>query len=367
MNPNPHAQACILVVDDEQVIVSALVRLLINAGYERTIGTPDPLQAVALFTEYGPDLVLTDLTMPGMTGFELIAALRPLVPADDLLPIIVLTALGDTETKRQALASGATDFLTKPVDRVELGLRVRNLLDMRALHHQVQTENERLEEQVQCRTQQLEEARLETLQRLARACEYRDDDTGEHTQRVGHVAAHIGRGLGLDAATVHLLAQAAPLHDVGKVGIPDAILLKPAKLTDEEWTTMKGHSSIGAGILEGSGSAVLYMAERIARSHHERWSGGGYPDGLSGEAIPVEARIVAVADVFDALTHERPYKAAWPIGEALGELRRIAGSHLDPAAVSAFLICLSEILGADKIAPSAAARAFSPPQPPVAP
>jgi len=275
--------------------------------------------------------------MPEMDGFEVMEHLKPLILSDDYLPILVLTADHTEITKRKALAGGAKDFLTKPFDREELSLRLGNLLQTRYLHCQLQSQNEVLEDKVQERTQDLEKAQLETLQRLALAAEYRDDDTGLHTRRVGLTAARIAEALGLPTDHVALILCAAPLHDVGKIGISDTILLKPGKLTDEEFATMRQHTVIGAGILSGSTSLWLQLAEEIAISHHERWDGKGYPNGLSGEDIPLVGRIVAVADVFDALTHERPYKKAWPVGEALAEIESQVGKQFDERVVKAFL------------------------------
>jgi putative two-component system response regulator len=233
----------------------------------------------------------------------------------------------------------------------EVLLRIRNLLRTRFLHIEVQHQNHVLEERVRERTRELEEAhhailnhtqdlreaQIETIERLAAAAEYRDDDTGQHVHRVSQNCARIALALNWPDASIDLLRKASPLHDVGKIGIPDHILLKPGKLTSEEWETMKAHTLIGASILSGSRFPLLQMAEEIALTHHEKWDGTGYSPGLCGEAIPVSGRIVAVADVFDALTHERPYKKAWPVNEAIGEIRSQSGRHFDPAVVEAFL------------------------------
>jgi putative two-component system response regulator len=329
--------ATFLIVDDEPANVSILEQLLEMWGCANVHSTTDPRDTVSLFNRWQPDIILLDLMMPEMNGFQVMEHLNPLISADDYLPILVLTADHTDITKRRALAAGAKDFLTKPFDREELSLRLGNLLQTRSLHCQLQSQNEVLEDKVQERTQDLEKAQLETLQRLALAAEYRDDDTGLHTRRVGLTAARIAQALGLPPDQVDLILRAAPLHDVGKIGVPDSILLKPGKLTDEEFDTMRQHTIIGAGILSGSSSPWLHLAEEIAISHHERWDGRGYPNGLSGEDIPLVGRIVAVADVFDALTNKRPYKEAWPFSKALAEIESQSGKQFDERVVKAFL------------------------------
>jgi putative two-component system response regulator len=292
---------------------------------------------VPLFQQTQPDIVLLDLMMPEMDGFEVMKQLRLLIPEDDYLPILVLTADSTVGTTRHALAAGARDFLTKPFDQAELSLRLWNMVEARYLHLQLHNQNHLLEQRVQERTHQLQEAEIKTLECLAAAAEYRDDDTGQHTQRVGHLSAQLASGLGLPETMVEAIRRAAPLHDVGKIGVSDLILLKPSKLTPEEFATMQQHTTIGASILSRHATPLLKQAANIALSHHERWSGGGYPHGLSGEEIPIEGRIVAVADVFDALTHARTYKKAWPVEDAIAEIERQSGQHFDPDIVHAFL------------------------------
>jgi putative two-component system response regulator len=323
-------QAQILIVDDEMANVRLLEVILESGGFTKVRSATDAAQGLRMFQEERPDLLLLDLHMPHINGFELMERLQPMMDEDGFLPILVLTADVTPQTKRRALASGANDFLTKPVDRVEVLLRVTNLLKIRL-------QNAILEQQVRERTQGLEEAQHETLRRLALAAEYRDDDTGVHTRRVGSLAGQLGRSLGLGQKQALLLEQAAPLHDVGKIGIPDSILLKPGKLTPEEFEVIKSHTIIGAQILSGSSSPWLQLAEHIALTHHEKWDGTGYPRGLSGIDIPIEGRIVAVVDVFDALTHDRPYKKAWPLEEALAEIQRQSGRQFDPEVVEAFV------------------------------
>ena len=329
-------QARFLIVDDEPANVSLLTQMLEQWGAIHIIGTNDPCATANLFSSFQPDIVLLDLMMAGMDGFQVMEQLQTLIEADAFLPILVLTADTTDQTKRQALQCGATDFLTKPFDAIELSLRVHNLLSRRMMHRRLKEQNQHLDRQVQERTQQLALAEVNTAECLALAAEYRDDDTGQHTQRVGQCAAQLAGALGLSAKEISLLKRAAPLHDVGKIGIPDNILLKPAKLTDDEFSAIKTHTTIGAAILAQHQTALLQLASRIALTHHERWDGKGYPQGLAGEDIPLVGRIVAVADVFDALTHERPYKKAWPIAEAVAEIEKQTGTQFDPDVVSAF-------------------------------
>lgn len=329
-------QLAILAVDDEEANLLLLRRVLERAGHTSVATTTDPTQIPVLFLETHPRLLLLDLHMPRMDGFELMEALGPLTNERRNIPFLVLTADVTEEAKRRALALGARDFLTKPLDHIELVLRVRNLLHVQLLQDQLFEHNASLEDLVAERTLDLEHARLEILERLALAAEYRDDDTQEHAWRIGRTCFLLAVGLDLPREEAELLRRAAPLHDIGKIGIPDAILLKPGKLTDEEFAQMKAHTSIGAEILSGSSNSLLRLAESIALSHHERWDGRGYPNGLAGEQIPLSSRIVAVADVFDALTHERPYKHAWTIKEAIAEIFHQGKQHFDPAVVHAF-------------------------------
>lgn len=329
--------ARVLIIDDQPENVTLLRRVLLHAGYREVESTTDPSRARVLYEAYSPDLVLLDLHMPEMDGFAVLELLRSLTPPGMYLPILVLTGDHDPLKRRRALAAGATDFLAKPFDIVEVVLRIRNLLETRHLHSLLSNQNAVLEARVRQRTRELEDAQGEILARLAAAGEHRDDDTGRHTHRVGQLSAAIAETLGVPAEVVELVRGAAPLHDIGKIGVPDHILLKSGRLTAEEFAVMKTHTSIGAAILAGGRSPLVLEAERIALSHHERWDGAGYPNGLRGEAIPLSARIVAVADVFDALTHERPYRAAWPLGRVMEEIRAQRGHHFDPAVVAAFL------------------------------
>ena len=329
--------ASILVVDDEPANVRLLERVVRGAGYTNATSTNDPAEVPALCDATEPDLILLDLNMPGMDGFGVMDMLADRIAASGYLPILVITGDTSPETRQRALAHGARDFVAKPFDFTEILLRIHNLLEIRLLHRRLQNENQDLERRVRERTAELESAQAEILQRLALAAEYRDDETNQHAGRVGETAARVAHALGLPEDEVAIIRRVAPLHDVGKIGTPDAILLKPGRLTPEEFELTKTHTLVGARILGGSSFPVLQMAEQIALCHHERWDGTGYPRGLRGEEIPVAARIVAVVDVWDALTHERSYKPAWPESEAAAELRAQAGRHFDPRVVDAFL------------------------------
>ncbi len=323
-----------------------LERLLGRSGFTNVVSTTDSGSAVVLCAEHDPDIVLLDLQMPAPDGFEVMRQLEPLVNGPVRLPVVVLTADESAETRRRALARGASDFLSKPLDTTEVVLRIRNLLLTRVLQRELQRRNESLEQRVRDRTRELEEARVEIIERLALAAEYRDDATHEHTRRVGRVSALIARQLGHDDDYVELIRRAAPLHDLGKLGVSDAILLKPGPLTPPEYEAMMAHVGIGTKILRGSRSKVLQLGEEIVRTHHERWDGTGYLSGTQGEDIPLSGRIVAVADVFDALVHERPYKHAWPAERALEEIVRLSGRHFDPRIVDAFVALGLETLTA---------------------
>ena len=326
----------ILILDDEPVNVSVLERLLGRSGYDQVRTTTDPREALRLFRSYEPDLVLLDLHMPHMDGFEVMAELEELIPSDRYVPILVLTGDRAPEIRQKALAAGAKDFLTKPFEPTEVVLRIKNLLETRFLHRQLEMENESLEVKIQERTRALAEAQEEILRRLATAAEFRDDETGQHAERVGVLSALVALTLGLPFEEVRVIRRAAPLHDVGKIGIPDAILMKPGPLTDAEFEVMKTHTTIGARMLSGTRFSLLKQAREIALHHHEQWDGSGY-SGLRGEEIPLVGRIVAVADVFDSLTHERPYKRALSVEESVEEIASCSGSHFDPQVVDAFM------------------------------
>ena len=327
--------ARILIIDDEPANVELLQRLLERAGFANLEATTEPRQAAELYVQHRPDLILLDLHMPGMDGLAVMDQLNEIAEAS-YLPILMLTGDMTPTARQEALSRGAKDFVSKPFHADEVLLRIRTLLETRFLYFQVQSQNQILEAKVRERTRELEAAQIEIIERLARAAEFRDDNTGQHTERVGQMAALLARQLGLPDPQVSLIRRAAPLHDVGKIGIPDAVLLKLGKLTLDEFELVKTHTTIGARILSGSRFGVLRLAEEIAFSHHERWDGDGYV-GIRQDQIPLAGRIVAVADVFDALTQKRPYKAAWPIVEAIAEIERQRTRQFDPEIVDAFL------------------------------
>lgn len=329
-------QAKILLVDDEPRNLALLEAILRGAGFLNLQGTTDSRQVLPLFLELRPDLLVLDLNMPHLDGFTVMRQITPRIPAGAYFPILVITAEITPEAKHEALQAGAKDFLTKPLDTTEVLLRIRNLLTTRHLLCQLQHFNQDLEEQVRRRTEELEGAQLEILERLALAAEYRDDETGQHTWRVGQLSGLLAEHLGWPPAQVALLRRAAPLHDLGKIGIPDKILLTSQKFSPEDSEEMKDHVTIGARILSGSHSPLLQLAEVIALTHHERWDGTGYMK-LKREEIPLPGRIVTVADVFDALTHKRPYKEAWPIEQAREEIAKKAEIQFDPQIVEVFL------------------------------
>jgi putative two-component system response regulator len=326
----------ILIVDDHEQNIRLLTRILAKAGYDDVASTTNSDEALGLFIQFKPDLVLLDLHMNGKDGFQVLEEIM-LQSGDGYLPVLMITADDSAEVKRHALALGAKDFVGKPFDSAEVLLRINNLLETHFLYRRLRGQNVELERKVAERTRELEQSQLEVLERLAAAVEFRDDDTGNHTRRVGHVSALLAAEVGLDPISSELIRRAAPLHDIGKVGIPDSILLKAGPLTAEEFEIMKTHTVIGSRMLSKGRSELVRVSQRIARSHHEWWDGSGYPDRVSGQSIPMEARIVAVADFLDALTHERPYRPARGIDETLAEIKRRAGSHFDPTIAKALL------------------------------
>lgn len=343
------ATARILIIDDETANVDLLRRLLVRAGFTRIHATTDPREAGKLYVEFRPDLILLDLHMPHMDGLAVMDELNAIAEST-YLPVLILTGDMSREARRDALSRGAKDFVNKPFASDEVLLRIGTLLETRFLYLQIQTQNQVLEAKVRERTRELEAAQLEIIERLAKAAEFRDDNTGRHTERVGQMSALIARELGMPDQQVSLIRRASPLHDVGKIGIPDTILLKLGKLTASEFELVKTHTTIGARILSGSRFPLLRLAEEIAFSHHERWDGNGYA-GLKKDAIPLAGRIVAVADVFDALTQKRPYKDAWPVDQAVAEIDRQRARQFDPALVDAFL----RIIGRQTVMPGSEA------------
>ncbi|MBL8490972.1 MAG: response regulator [Rhodocyclaceae bacterium] len=333
----------IVIIDDTQINLTLMKGLVGKIDGCSSREFSDPVAALdwcraALDT----DLVIVDYMMPGLDGIEFIRRLREGRLREEL-PVLMVTADHEREVRYKALDAGATDFLTKPVDRVEFTSRVRNMLAVRRSHLLLTERAETLAEEVRKATAEIVERERDTIVRLAKAAEFRDPETGAHILRMSHYSRLIAARLGYPEDWLDLLLQAAPMHDVGKLGTPDHILLKPGRLTPEEFEIMKQHTTIGWEILKDSASPMLVLAAEIARSHHEKFDGSGYPLGLSGEAIPRSGRIVAVADVFDALTSERPYKKAWEFDRALEFIQQGRGSHFDPACIDAFLAELSSV------------------------
>lgn len=335
--------ARILVVDDEPANLKLVDKMLRKDGYENVVLISDPRAVLAASQQGQTDLILLDINMPGMDGFAVMAQLMAL--KDPLLPpIVVLTAQGRDEVMLRAFSEGARDFICKPFDRYELLARVRNLLDVHLAHRLLFEQKRVLAEMVEARTSELHTSRLQIVHVLGRAAEYRDNETGAHVLRVSHMAELLARVIGWDEAQCALILNASPMHDIGKIGISDRILLKPGALTPEERAIMQTHAEIGARILEAKGNAILEMAGRIAYAHHEKWDGSGYPKGLRGEEIPLEARIVTVADVFDSLLSTRPYKEAWTIEAATAFMRDQAGRHFDPVLIGHLFDTLPQML-----------------------
>jgi len=346
----------ILCIDDDATIRELLSDYLEALGYA-TLKAADGESGLALARKELPDLILLDVMMPGLSGFEVCRALKEDPQTRDI-PVVMVTALGEIEDRVRALEAGADDFLTKPVALPELKARVKSLLEVKAYRDHLKRHKEALEREVALKTRELQRAfealrrahqkikdlSLEVILRLSRAAEYRDEHTGEHIRRMAHYCALVARKLGLNEEAVESILYAAPLHDIGKIGIPDQILLKPGPLNEKEWEIMKRHTEIGAEILRGTQSGFVKVGEIVALYHHERWDGQGYPRGLKGSEIPLAARIVAVADVFDALTSDRPYRKAFPVEEAFEIIREGLGHQFDPKVGRVFLESREEIL-----------------------
>ncbi len=320
----------ILIVDDNPLNIEVFRLMLRSAGYERIDVTRSAQETEDLVRMWEPDLLVLDLQMPELSGYEVLAQLRDYLAPPRNLPVLVVSADERPEARRRALSMGARDFIGKPVDAGEAISRVRNLLQTRRLVTD-------LDRALSAQARELEAARWETVERLAMAARYNRSEDVRHGERVAASAAAVARALALDSDFIDRLRRAAPLHDLGKLAIPDAILLKPGPLTTAERTTVEHHTVLGAEMLAGSSSPLLELARQIALCHHERWDGRGYPNGLRGDAIPLAARIVAVAEAFDDLTHDRPYREAWPLARALDEIRTGMGTQFDPRVVRVFL------------------------------
>lgn len=336
-------KANILIVDDEPVNIMLLEKILATRGYSNIVSTTDPTQTLPLYLEHKSDLILLDINMPVMDGYAVMEQLNAEV-GKNLVPILVLTAQHTQSFRQRALDNGALDYVTKPFNAEELLSRVHNMLEVQMAHKYMRHQNEILEQKVQERTKAIHHTRLQVVHRLGRAAEYRDEETGLHIIRMSKMATVIAKEAGFDDKQCDLLLNAAPMHDIGKIGIPDHILLKPGKFEPEEWKIMQTHAQIGADILSGDDSKLMIMAHDIALTHHEKWNGKGYPNGLKGEDIPFVGRVTALADVFDALTSKRPYKEEWPIEKAVNLIKEESGEHFDPQLVEAFLAKLPEII-----------------------
>ncbi|MCX7777823.1 MAG: two-component system response regulator [Armatimonadetes bacterium] len=332
----------ILVVDDEESIQQLLQAVLSKEGYEVSVAG-DGDEALKLVDQNAYDLIVLDIVMPGKNGLEVLKHIKG-TERLKFVPVIIMTALMDRDVRYHALDLGVDEFLNKPIDIYELRARVRTLLSVKEYHDFLASLADMLKDEVDKKTKELREAQLETVRRLGRAAEFRDDETGNHILRMSIYCAILARRLGLSDEEVEMILYASPMHDVGKIGVPDKILLKPGKLDPDEWEIMKKHTVWGAEILSGSKSQLLETARTIALTHHEKWDGSGYPYGLSGEEIPLFGRICAISDVFDALTSERVYKPAYPNEKAFAIITEGRGKHFDPKVVDAFFASLDEIL-----------------------
>lgn len=324
----------VLIVDDSPESIDVL-RSVLGSEYRLRVAT-NGSKALEMTESVSPDLVLLDVMMPEMDGYETCRRLK-LNASTANVPVIFVTTLSEADSQLKGLDLGAVDYITKPYTASLVRSRVRT-------HVSLHRHNEQLKDLVKQRTNELMETRLEIIRRLGRAAEYRDNETGMHIMRMSHMTRLLALGHGLSENDAELLFQASPMHDVGKIGIPDQILLKPGKLTPEEWEIIKSHTTIGAEIIGDHGSELLVMARMVALRHHERWDGGGYPGGLQKTDIPIEARIVALADVFDALLSVRPYKAAWTLDDALKYIFSQRAQHFDPDLIDSFVQVLPECL-----------------------
>lgn len=346
----------ILVADDDEMIRTLHSEFVRGFGYGVELAA-DGIEAIAKIG-LGVDLVLTDAHMPNLDGFEVAKRIRETRSADEL-PIVMVTSLEAREDRLRAYEVGINDFINKPVDHTELRLRLKWLLELKSAQEKLRRSKENLESTVQRRTKDLRQAleevtraqreiqagHLDTIRRLTLAAEYKDHDTAGHIERIGRYSQVVATAMHLQPGIIDLLLHAAPMHDVGKLGIPDSILLKPGPLDAEERAIMNTHTTIGGQILAGSTSPVIQMGERVALTHHEKWDGSGYPSGLAGEDIPIEARICSVVDFFDALTMDRPYRKAVPREEVIEMIIAESGTSFDPAIVDVFLEVRDDIIG----------------------
>ncbi|WP_204244844.1 MULTISPECIES: HD domain-containing phosphohydrolase [Aneurinibacillus] len=345
----------VLIVDDEECHLDIIEQFLSERNY-RVFSACTGTEALCILENEDIDLVLLDIAMSSMDGYRVLREIRAM--KERYIPVIMLTSFDSKEDKIKALEEGSDDFLNKPIDKYEMYARVQTLLRMRHYSKQMAVAKQRLENEVARQTAELQQAlnelqllnskladsHREIVERLSAAAEFKDPETAAHIQRISHYCGVVARAMGMGEEEVNLMIQASPMHDIGKIGVPDRILLKPGKLTKEEFEKMKQHTVIGHKILSGSDSQLLKLASEIALSHHEKYDGTGYPRGLSGADIPLSGRIVAVVDVFDALTSRRPYKAPYPNEKAYEIIRQGSGTHFDPLIVRLFFENLSEIL-----------------------
>ncbi len=333
----------VLIVDDTEInliLFAALVKKLDDC---ESHSFADPREGLAWAQANVPDLVIVDYMMPDLDGLEFIRLMREM-PGRETVPVLMITANDQKQIRYRALDIGANDFLTKPVDKVEFLARAKNMLGLNDARKKLADQAAWLAGEVRKATQDILDRERETVLRLSRAAEFRDPETGAHILRMAHFSQLIARELKMSVADQELLLEAAPMHDIGKVGIADNVLLKPGRLDANEFEIMKRHAAIGHELLKGSSSRVLQAGAEIALGHHEKFDGSGYPAGIRGDDIPIFSRIVAVADVFDALTSERPYKKAWEIGAAVDFLKAGSGSHFDPVCVTAFFAAWDDVL-----------------------
>jgi len=339
----------ILVITSDTESMPLLDGVLLSSGYE-VIFSDNHEEAMTMINTKPPDVILLEISADETGGFTTISLIKEGETTGNI-PVIILTSKQEKDMRLQAFSAGVDDFLIKPVDEVELQARVKSLLKVKTYNDHIGTYRDELETEVNRRTQELTKAfekikiaSLDTVYRLSRAAEYKDEDTGAHVQRMSHYSSAIARGMGLDEEFIENVLWAAPMHDVGKIGIPDRVLLKPGKLDDDEWVIMRQHTTIGAEILKDADADFIKLAADIALSHHEKWNGSGYPNGIEGPEIPLAGRIVALADVFDALTTERPYKEPFPLEKAFAIIKEGQGNHFDPDVTDTFFSIEDEIV-----------------------
>lgn len=336
-------EAKILIVDDQEPNTKLLKRILQSFKYTNIDILLDPREVLGYCEESTPDLILLDLKMPFMDGFEVMEKIKSIV--DPLfVQVIMISAQDEHSNKLRALDLGIVDFISKPFDNIEVILRINKALELKSLHEELKTKNESLQCEVNIKSQLLEDMQMELIDRLMLTAEFRDTNTGYHIARIGYFAMHLAELAGLNEKECEIIFHASKMHDIGKIGIADDILLKADKLTEDEMNLMKLHTVKGAKILSGSKSEILRCAERIAHNHHEHWDGSGYPAGISGESIDIESRITTICDIFDALFSSRPYKPAWDIISIIDELKSIKGIYTDPMLTDLFIEHIDEFL-----------------------